>query len=111
MCDLFDQAGIPVIRVGLHPSEGLLSGRDIVAGPFHPSFRELMETYRWRKRLENNIPPDTAHYLEVHTAQKQVPFAAGHGASNRKWLLQRFNEVKFVPDHKLTGNDFYVVYH
>jgi len=35
----FESRGIRVIRCGLHPSEGLLSGDDLAAGPFHQAFR------------------------------------------------------------------------
>ena len=38
---LFGKAGIPVIRVGLQPTAGL--EESIVAGPYHPSFRQLLE--------------------------------------------------------------------
>lgn len=34
----FESNGIKVIRCGLHPSEGLLSGDECLAGPFHPAF-------------------------------------------------------------------------
>jgi histone acetyltransferase (RNA polymerase elongator complex component) len=34
----FEANGIKVIRCGLHPSEGLLSGEEYLAGPFHPAF-------------------------------------------------------------------------
>ncbi|MBD3378846.1 MAG: radical SAM protein [Candidatus Omnitrophica bacterium] len=34
----FEKNGIKVIRCGLHPSEGLTSGEDLLAGPFHVSF-------------------------------------------------------------------------
>jgi histone acetyltransferase (RNA polymerase elongator complex component) len=34
----FETNGIKVIRCGLHPSEGLLSGEEYLAGPFHPAF-------------------------------------------------------------------------
>ncbi|MBD3296030.1 MAG: radical SAM protein [Candidatus Omnitrophica bacterium] len=34
----FRSRSIRVIRCGLHPSEGLMSGEDYLAGPFHPSF-------------------------------------------------------------------------
>lgn len=37
----FALAGIPVIRMGLAPSEGLADR--FVAGPYHPSFRQLVE--------------------------------------------------------------------
>lgn len=35
--------GINVIRVGLQPTEEINTGGDLVAGPFHPAFRELVE--------------------------------------------------------------------
>jgi histone acetyltransferase (RNA polymerase elongator complex component) len=48
---LFEEAGVEVTRVGLHSSEGLLSGKELVAGPFHPSIRELAMTEVWWDRL------------------------------------------------------------
>ncbi|MBQ4257579.1 MAG: radical SAM protein, partial [Clostridia bacterium] len=42
LIDLFRQAGILVIRAGLHDEEGLRERR--VAGPYHPAFRELCES-------------------------------------------------------------------
>jgi histone acetyltransferase (RNA polymerase elongator complex component) len=41
-CMLVDK-GINVIRVGLQPTDEIKVGGDIVAGPFHPAFRELVE--------------------------------------------------------------------
>ncbi len=38
---LLKEAGIPIIRMGLHPSGGLAG--NIISGPFHPSFRQLVE--------------------------------------------------------------------
>ncbi|MCC6502238.1 MAG: radical SAM protein [Deltaproteobacteria bacterium] len=38
---LFDKAGIPIIRMGLQTTDELVES--IVAGPFHPSFRQLVE--------------------------------------------------------------------
>lgn len=38
---LLDGAGIPVIRMGLQATDDL--ARALVAGPFHPSFRQLVE--------------------------------------------------------------------
>ena len=36
-------SGITVIRIGLQPTAEINEGSDLVAGPFHPSFRELVE--------------------------------------------------------------------
>lgn len=40
----FEYAGIKVIRIGLQPTENIAFGKDLVAGPFHPSFREHVES-------------------------------------------------------------------
>lgn len=34
---------INVIRIGLQPTEEINTGKELVAGPFHPAFRELVE--------------------------------------------------------------------
>ncbi len=38
---LLMEAGVPVVRMGLQPTEDL--ERNLVAGPYHPSFRQLVE--------------------------------------------------------------------
>ncbi len=38
--DEFEASAIPVIKVGLHPTEELR--KSVVAGPFHPSIRQLI---------------------------------------------------------------------
>ena len=48
---IFEQTEVNVIRMGLHPSEGLMNGKDLLAGPFHPSFKELVMTELWHDEL------------------------------------------------------------
>jgi histone acetyltransferase (RNA polymerase elongator complex component) len=43
MYEMYRKNEINVIRIGLQPTESINEGGDIVAGPFHPSFRELVE--------------------------------------------------------------------
>ncbi len=43
MYDMYRKSKVKVIRIGLQPTESINEGGDIVAGPFHPSFRELVE--------------------------------------------------------------------
>jgi histone acetyltransferase (RNA polymerase elongator complex component) len=43
MYDMYRKSNVNVIRMGLQPTETINEGADIVAGPFHPSFRELVE--------------------------------------------------------------------
>ncbi len=39
----FQGAGIPVIRLGLHTTKEMMSDENIIAGPFHPAFKSLVE--------------------------------------------------------------------
>lgn len=43
MYDMYRRGNINVIRIGLQPTESINEGKDIIAGPFHPAFRELVE--------------------------------------------------------------------
>ena len=49
----FKKNGIPVIRVGLHPDQSLLE--NYVDGPFHPSFRYLVDSRIARDQMINMI--------------------------------------------------------
>ncbi|HCQ90546.1 MAG TPA: hypothetical protein DIU45_13430 [Clostridium sp.] len=41
---MYVESGIKVIRIGLQPTEEINYGKEIVEGPFHPAFRELVES-------------------------------------------------------------------
>lgn len=43
MYKLYTNNKVQIIRVGLQPTETITWGKDIVDGPFHPAFRELVE--------------------------------------------------------------------
>ena len=43
MLHLALRASVPVVRVGLQPTDELQAGGAVVAGPFHPAFRQLVE--------------------------------------------------------------------
>jgi hypothetical protein len=69
-----------VIRCGLHPSEGLLSGKEYCAGPFHPAFRQKVETYLslkfFRSLLKNK---GFAKKIKgIYYSPKETTFVIGH---------------------------------
>lgn len=51
----FTAAGIKVIRTGLQPDEELCSPGNIVAGPFHPAFGEIVKSMVLRQKLTPEI--------------------------------------------------------
>ncbi|HNS16237.1 MAG TPA: radical SAM protein [Bacteroidales bacterium] len=110
ICGIFENAGVTIIRMGLHPSEGLVSGKELLAGPFHPSFRELVETALWKEKLREVFLCESGKSIQIQVAPDQLNVAIGYGASNRKMLLERFRSVTFVNNVSLTGRNFYVHY-
>jgi len=85
---LFEEKGIEIIRCGLHPSEGLLSGKDIVAGPFHQAFRQKVETEAFGnlfraffKSSENAYNIDT-----IFCSPLDIASVAGHKRINGNYL-------------------------
>lgn len=107
---IFESAGINIIRLGLHPSAGLLDGSALVAGPFHVSFGELVHTELWRQKLVLIEHPGNCDEVMIYVAASARNAAIGHKAANRRMLETHFKKVRFVADATLKDRDFYVDY-
>ena len=105
---IFESAGVNIIRTGLHPSEGLLSGDDLVAGPFHVSFKELVLTERWREIFSNIQKPENSSQISISVAAKELNYAIGYQASNKNLLLEKFQKVNFKIDETLKNREYHV---
>jgi len=102
----FEAGGVEVTRVGLHSSVGLNSGKELVAGPFHPSIRELAMTEVWWDRLEEITKDKRGARCEIRVHPSQYNFAIGYYGKNRKRLLRQFHDVSFFKDETLRQNGF-----
>ena len=74
--ELLDEASIPVIRMGLQPSDALAS--QIAAGPFHPAFGELVASRQWFRRLRQRLRacrPD--EHLVIHISDRDHSAVVG----------------------------------
>lgn len=102
---VFEKANVNIIRMGLHPSEGLLNGHSLISGPFHISFRELVLTEIWHDilghlhKMENNS-------IEIHVPAEEINYAIGYNAKNKKELSGSFKHIRFIPDPKLNRRTF-----
>jgi len=80
----FTDHGVTVLRVGLHPSEGLLKGSDYIAGPFHVSFKELVLTAIWRDRIQKIIDNIGTDEFAMEVPAAEINYAVGYASANRK---------------------------
>jgi histone acetyltransferase (RNA polymerase elongator complex component) len=98
---VFEDSGVKILRIGLHPSEGLLNRTDYVAGPFHVSFRELVMTSAWTDRFQELRKKDSQDFIRIRVNPADLHPAIGYYAKNRKLLEQHFKTVKFVADPEI----------
>ena len=52
---MYEDNNVNVIRIGLQPTETITEGKDVIAGPFHPSFRELVEGSIYKDYIKDNL--------------------------------------------------------
>jgi len=101
---LLEQAEVQILRVGLHPSSEL-DGGALLAGPYHYSFKELLLSHIWNTIFQREISGHYEH-LHIEVAPKQLNFAIGHGASNRKFLEKNAKNVTFTGNSALLRYEY-----
>lgn len=87
---IFENAGIPVIRLGLNPSDEL-SGGAAVGGAYHPSLGELVRSRLWRDKAEailSGIEPGADVVLGV--SANRISVMTGQHRANLSYLQERF---------------------
>lgn len=107
LLDVFDLYKIKVIRLGLHAEESL--EENLVAGPYHPAFREICESIRFRKKIAPMLTrlPKGSYVLKV--APSEVSKCSGQHRSNIEHWQSLGYEVKVIPDKNLNPGDFEVM--
>jgi histone acetyltransferase (RNA polymerase elongator complex component) len=108
---IFEEQGIDVIRIGLHPSDGLLSGDSLIAGPFHTSFRELVLTEIWRKLLERFLFVEENEQLTIYVNPREYNYAVGYNAFNKRMLMGKFKKIIFKKESSIKGRYYGSMYY
>jgi len=102
LCAIFEEAGIPVIRLGLNPSEALSAG-GAVAGAYHPAFGELVYSSIFYKRaaaLLEGIAPGSD--VTITVSKSKVSMMTGHRRQNVTKLKKEFalRSIKIIGSDK-----------
>jgi len=106
---VFIAANVKILRIGLHPSEGLLDNTSLVTGPFHVAFGEKVFSEIWRKIIAQMVFPNwkkNAITLTVATGMRNA--AIGHKAMNKALLLESFRKVVFDESADIRGFEYHV---
>jgi len=107
---IMEKNNVNIIKVGLHPSEGLMDGTDLVAGPYHLSFRELVLSDIWKDEFEKISSFKKSLQVTITVPGNEFNYAIGYGGSNKKRLLKKFKKVKFKKDNSLKHRKWHADY-
>lgn len=100
---------IDVIRVGLQPTENIVNGKDVIGGPFHPAFRQLVEARIFRDVIEEEIKKKSiSDEVDIYVGDRYVSSAVGQRHSNVEYFRNRF-KLSRVRVHGLKDVKFGVV--
>lgn len=113
---LFYINNVNVIRVGLQATEDIAIGKEVLAGPYHPAYRELVESKMYGDYIEYLINKyEAKENINVLVNKKNVSRILGNKKSNVKNLKEKYgvllktkeseisiNELAFIIDDKET---------
>lgn len=90
---LFENNDILVIRLGLQATDNISIGQDVIVGPFHPAFKELVKSeirYQTLSKVLGMISVLNEEALEIRVNTKEVSITAGHKKNNIEKLCKEF---------------------
>jgi len=91
MYQQFAEHSIPVIRMGLQATKDLDRPGEVVAGPWHPAFGELVKSRLWRRQLDEKMSEYQGESkVEIVVPYRYLSQARGQHSCNQHWLEQKY---------------------
>lgn len=93
---MFQDVGIPVIRIGLHPEPSMLE--NLVAGPHHPALRSLVDSRLALEELTALLDKGRPlpEKVVVRVPSERISHYTGHQKENVTYLKNRYALGHFV---------------
>ncbi len=90
----FDLNDINVIRIGLQPTENIQLGKDVIGGPFHPSFRQEVESNIFIRSFEEFLNQSKIESqgktLVIEASNRKISTIAGQKGRNKDLLKNKY---------------------
>jgi len=95
MYHLLFSNGIKVIRMGLQPTKNILEGEDVVAGPFHSSFRSLVISDYIYDLIVESLDDYKGKKIVFKVNNKDISYLIGDKRINKNRLIKKYNLETF----------------
>ncbi|SJT13122.1 elongator complex protein 3 [Clostridioides difficile] len=107
---LFYVNNINVIRVGLQATDDIQIGKAVLAGPYHPAFRELVEADMIKDYLEFVILQNkNMKQMLVRANKKNISKIIGNKKTNVKYMEEKFGVLLKTQESDLDINQLEIV--
>ncbi len=115
LCMFFEKKHIEVIRVGLQNTDTISSPNnkqsEVVAGPYHEAFGQLVEDAIWYQRVLEKIKEinDKIKEVAIHVNPENVNNVVGHKRENLKRLKETYNvDATVVQDADVSKDKVFI---
>ncbi|HEX3015112.1 MAG TPA: radical SAM protein [Desulfobacteria bacterium] len=104
---LFAAADIPIIRMGLQPSSELTES--VLAGPYHPAFRALVDAALMLTKIEQALPEKTGNLI-IYCHPRDISSVRGLRNANVDQLKGKygFDKIQVLPALNIARGDVYI---
>ncbi|MDO5026291.1 MAG: radical SAM protein [Tissierellia bacterium] len=119
LLQMYKDKDIKVIRIGLQVTDNINLDNDVVAGPFHPALRQLVEQKIYLERIERLIDDkrlDAYDSLSITSNKAYISSLVGNKARNKNILINKYKlkKLSFSPIEEdkiyvVAGNNKYEV--
>ena len=106
LMEIFDKANIKIIKMGLHADTGLED--KIVAGPYHPAFRELCLAQQKLLKIKQQLTNTNRKSITIKVNPKQLSQWKGQKNSNIQKLAQLGYTAQIVADSTVEADNFII---
>lgn len=100
---IYNENNIKIIRIGLQTTDNIKLGADVVAGPFHPAIRQLVESELLIDKLVQVLKEYELTELTIKASGRNISNISGNKGSGKSRLLKELNlnKIKLVIDNTL----------
>ncbi len=106
LLSMFNKRKIDVIRIGLQSTDEIsMPGKEnseVVAGPYHPAFRQLVESELWYDTIVNKVKKLSVKVkeIEIMVNPKDINNVVGHKKVNKNKLKELYNVDVVIRQNK-----------
>lgn len=113
LLSLFNKKNVEVIRIGLQNTDTITDPSDekseVLAGPYHPAFRQLVEASLWYDKIVSKIKKLDVKVKEIEITANPIDInnIVGHHKQNAKNLKDFYNvTLKLKQNNSIRPNHF-----